>query len=88
MPHLPITPGGNWALRALTFRFFFTSYFLNLFFIFERAGSSLWCRLLSSCSKRGLLFGCSAWASHCSGSACCRAQAVARAASSVAVPGL
>ena len=87
----PFTPGGNWVFRALAsiFHFFFLKlfYFIYLFFIFDCAGSSLWSRLLSSCSKRGLLSSCSAWASHCSGFSC-RAQTLGHGVSSVAVPGL
>ena len=32
-----------------------------------------------NCSKRGLLFSCSVWASHCDGFSCCRAQALEHA---------
>ena len=34
-------------------------------FFFGCAGSSLLCRLFSSCSEQGLLSSCGAWASHC-----------------------
>ena len=36
-------------------------------FIFSCAGISLLIRLFSSCGKRGLLFSCGVWASHCGG---------------------
>ena len=34
------------------------------------------CRAFSSCSEQGLLSGCGAQASHCTGFSCCRAGAV------------
>ena len=37
----------------------------------------------SNCSERGLLYHCGAWASHCSGFSCCRAQALGAQASVV-----
>ena len=41
--------------------------FLSFLTIFGCTGSSLLHRLFSSCCKQGLLFGCGAQASHCSG---------------------
>ena len=49
--------------------------FLVIFF-FGRTGSSLLCRLFSSCSKQRLLSSCRAQASRCSGFSCCRARAL------------
>ena len=50
-----------------------TFVFKILFISFGCAGSSCCTRSFSSCSKQGLLSGCSAWASHCAGFSCCRA---------------
>ena len=33
-----------------------------------------WSQAFSTCRKQGPLSGCGAWASHCSGFSCCRAQ--------------
>ena len=48
---------------------------INLF-AFGCAGSSLLCRLLSSCGEQGLPSSCSEWASHCSGFSFCGAQSL------------
>ena len=48
-------------------------------FMFGCAGSSLLCRLFSSCTKWGLLSSCCAQASCGSGFTCCTAQAPGRA---------
>ena len=42
---------------------------------------------LSSCREQGLLSSCSAWASHCGGFSCCRAQALGARASVVSTHG-
>ena len=42
----------------------------------------------SSCSKRGLLSGCSAQVSHCSGFSCCRVWALGHTGSVAMVHGL
>ena len=42
----------------------------------------------SGCSERGLLSTCSAWASHCSGFCCCRAQPPGTRALTAAAHGL
>ena len=39
-------------------------------------GSSLLCRLFSSCGEQGLVSSCGVWASHCGGFSCCWAQAI------------
>ena len=66
----------------LYFQFFPSFFFLfyNLFicsFIFGCVRSLLLCGLFSSCRELELLSRCRAWASHCSGFSCCRAQALA-----------
>ena len=55
------------------FFFFFLVYF---FLYFGCAGSSLLCRLFSSCHEWGLLFSCSAQASPWGGLSCCRTLAL------------
>ena len=42
---------------------------------------------LLSCGEQGLLSSCSAWASHCGGFSCCRAQAAGARASVVSTRG-
>ena len=42
-------------------------------------------RTFSSCSERGPLSSCSAWASHCSGFSCCRVWTLGRSDSVVLV---
>ena len=51
--------------------FFF--FFLRILFIFDCSGSSLLRVLFSGW---GYTSGCHAWASHCDGFSCCRAQAL------------
>ena len=50
-------------------------FILIILSIFGCAGSSLLCRLFSSCGKQGLLSSCGVQASHCSGFSCCGARA-------------
>ena len=76
----PIIQTGNEGSRKLFFKHLFNSGLLHLGCC---VGSSL------VAGKRGLLFGCDAWASHCGGFSCCRAPALGCAgASEVAAPGL
>ena len=56
-------------------------------FIFDIAGSLLLLWLFSSCDEWVLLSGYSAWASHCGGFSCCRAQALGCPSSVVVAPG-
>ena len=58
-----------------THTFFFNFIYLFIF-IFDCAGSSLLCRLFSSCRERGLLSGRGARASLCCGFSCCGARAL------------
>ena len=60
----------------------------SFFSFFGCAGSLLLRGLFSSCGKWGLLFSCSAQASHCSGFSCCRAWALRARASVGVAPGL
>ena len=46
-----------------------------IYLVFGWAGSSLLCRLFSSCSEQGLLSSCSAQASHWDGFSCCGPRA-------------
>ena len=51
--------------------------FKKYLFSFLAALGLCWCSgAFSSCSEWGATLGCSAWASHCGGLSCCRAQAV------------
>ena len=59
-----------------------------ILFIFDRAGSWLPRGFFSSCSEQGLLSSCGAWASHCGGFSCCRAQALGPRTSAVVARGL
>ena len=52
-------------------------FFLKLAYFFGCAGSSLLCRLFSSCGDEQPLSSCGAWASHCGGFSC-GAQALGR----------
>ena len=62
--------------------------FFNLFYLFLAAlGLRCCAQAFSSCGERGLL-RCGAWASHCGGLSCCRAQALGVQASVVAAGGL
>lgn len=67
----PMTMGWNVQPCPLPLLIFF---FFILFFGY--AGSSLPCRLFSSCGRRGPLSSCGAQASHCSGLSCCGAEAL------------
>ena len=49
-------------------------FFLIYLFIFGCTGSSLLCRLFSSCNAQGLLSRCNVWAFHFDGLSCCGAQ--------------
>ena len=49
---------------------------LILFIYIWLAGSSLLCRLFSSCSEQGLLSSWGVWASHCGSFSCCRIWAL------------
>ena len=60
--------------------FFF--FFLWLCWVFVAA------RAFSGCFKQGMLSSCRAWASHCSGSSCCRARTLGAWASIVVARGL
>ena len=42
-------------------------------------------RVISRCGEQGLLSSCGAWAAHCRGFFCCRAQALGTWASVVVV---
>ena len=58
--------------------------FLN----FWLAGSLLLREFFAGCGERGLLSGCGAQASHCSGFSCFRAQALKPVSSVLVAPGL
>ena len=60
--------------------FFFFFLWLCWVFVADQA--------FSSCFKQGLLSSCSAWASHCSGSSCCREWILGARASIVVARGL
>ena len=66
-------PLGLWEITVC----WLSPHICSIFCLFfpDCTGSLLLCRLLSSCGQRGLLSGCSAWASHCSDSSHCGAQA-------------
>ena len=71
-------------LDPVSFSSFFFLKLISLFYfwlhwVFVAAQS------FSSCSERGLLLSCGAWASHCGGFSCCRAQALGTQTSVVAV---
>ena len=79
---LPATPGsslcsvesGHVDCFSVLQYVLFLSVLNNL--IFDCAGPSLLCRLLSSCGEWGLLSSCSVCASHYGGFSFCRAQAL------------
>ena len=51
-------------------------FFLNTIYLFLVAlGLCCWMPAFSNCCEQGLLPDCGAWASHCGGLSCCRAQA-------------
>ena len=66
---------------------FYRFFFFNLF-IFGCVGSSLLCVGFLQLRRAGATLCCGAWASHCSGFSCCRAQALGTQASVVVTHGL
>ena len=50
---------------------FFNNFIYFYLSISGCAGSSLMCRLFSSCGEQGLLSTCGVQASHCGGFSCC-----------------
>ena len=61
------------ALRYLPFIFYF-NYFKNEHFWLCRVFVAAWAFL--SCNEQQSLSSCGVWASNCSGSSCCGAQAL------------
>ena len=63
--------------------------FFRFMYFWTMLGLCYCAQAFSSCGERGQLSSCGAWASHCCGFSCCRAQAPGHAVSSVvAVHGL
>ena len=73
----PVSMAGKAPLfQAGWLLFLFCFSFLITLFIYFWLSRVFWlCGLFSSSSEQGLLSSCAAWASHCGGFSCCRAQA-------------
>ena len=59
-----------------------TYLFIYLFLVAPNLHRCVWA--FSPCGERGLLSICNAWASHCGGFSCCKAQALGQAGSVIA----
>ena len=64
------------------------SFYIILFIYFWLCWVFIALNVFSSCGEQELLSSCSAWASHCGGFSCCRAQALGAQAPAVVAHGL